>query len=270
MDDSYLSLLDEASLFQFLLRLHYEDLINVCKTYTDLYKISVTSYFQESWKKYNIRLEITSDWNWNYDSTHSEAPVEIHAETDRNNLWHGKVVTYDGMTGHKLEESSCIQDQDEGITTIYKPDSTIKEIQTFVAGRQQGLTTVYSQYGSYIEYNSYNDGRQSGLTRIYFRSGAITWREYHMGKQEGLCILWYGFEEGGGRHKMVRYHNGEPYGIYVKWDRFGNIVKKCRVTSKGKYIPINSPDDLDNAMYQLNYRTSDSDTPIVGYNLRIM
>ena len=59
--NTYFPLLDWSSLFELLVRLHYEDLINLCKVRNYLYRITCTPHFQAEWKKYNISVQILKD-----------------------------------------------------------------------------------------------------------------------------------------------------------------------------------------------------------------
>jgi len=95
--DTYFSLLDKDSLFFFLSRLHYPDLISLCKAYNYLWKITCTSYFQEKWKEYNIRTV-----NLSHDKYRRTVQI------DRLQVKHGS--TYDGSyNGYAVRTEEYIQ-----------------------------------------------------------------------------------------------------------------------------------------------------------------
>ena len=53
--NTYFGLLDKASIFEVLLRLHYVDLINLLKVRSYLTSMTATKYFCVKWKSYNVR-----------------------------------------------------------------------------------------------------------------------------------------------------------------------------------------------------------------------
>ena len=90
--NTYFSLLDQACLFYLLVRLHYEDLMNLCKARSYLWKIVCTPFFQESWKKYNIKTVETK--------TNNEV---INTDMDRLGKKHSRRYIYDDNV--KTEQS---------------------------------------------------------------------------------------------------------------------------------------------------------------------
>jgi hypothetical protein len=86
-------LLDKSSLFALLVRMHYPDLVNLCKVQNYLYEITTTPWFQQEWKKYNIKMIV------------EEKDSELrHSECDRLGNWHGLTTIY----GYDYERTSDI------------------------------------------------------------------------------------------------------------------------------------------------------------------
>ena len=145
---SYLGFLDKDTLFYLLVRLHYEDLWNLCKTYGYLYKIICTECFQEAWKEYNIRVE---------------ASRSAEFEVDRLGLSHGKTVVYGGNGG--TDEINYVQGVLHGLT-IENSSDDVKTVKMYVNGVRHGLTTHLNYTGT-IEEIPYIDGVKTGLYKRY-------------------------------------------------------------------------------------------------------
>jgi hypothetical protein len=90
---TFLGFLDKSSIFQLLLRVHYEDLMNLCKARTYVWRITCTPYLQECWKKYNITTVETKTIN-----------SFITCETDRLDRSHGTTYVYDNVLKMRNKE----------------------------------------------------------------------------------------------------------------------------------------------------------------------
>lgn len=204
MESSYLHILDEASLFELLLRLHYEDLINTCKVYNSLYKISVTPYFQEAWKKYNIKVEIQEIL---------DGEIVDHVARDRLGRRHGVSVRY---SKKKLKSTvDFIMDIKDGLTSVYDGVST--RIMPFKNGYRHGQTTLIDVDGT-IHYYSHVEDVSCGIQRDYARDGMCFLQEIDNAKRHGLYVGWHA---NGARSCMVRYVHGNRDGKDITWANNG-------------------------------------------------
>jgi hypothetical protein len=143
---TYLGFLDNACLFQLLVRLHYEDLMNLCKCRTYLWKIVCTPWFQQEWKKYNITIVKTA-----------------HAvmERDRLDINHGLTERYSPYSNEK--RLRVIQQYHQGVLQSSKEclsmTRTIKY--TYIDNVQYDYTiTQYSD--GWVAYASHKNDRAHG------------------------------------------------------------------------------------------------------------
>ena len=189
--NTYLCYLDDASLFELLKRLHYEDLINLCKTRRYLYKIICTPFFQESWKKYNISI-VTS----------VKAYQKRVDEVDRNGLKHGVCRLYNVKNNELLAEVEHIQGLRCGLGKYWADG--IHFIDTFVSDKPHGSSVVY--WHDKVEYQSYIEGKQQGLIRSYYKDGRRYWAESQDSHYHGKVIQW---NSNGTLQQIEIFHHGK-------------------------------------------------------------
>ena len=179
--NSYLELLDLGALFEILVRTHYQDLVNICMVYNELYKITCTPHFQECWKKHNI--------------TKVETETSIK-HLDRSGKLHGKFIVKN-VKGIIQEESDCIQGQLHGKNIIYIDGIKRKE-KTYVNNVEHGTTICY--FGDYeanhsdsawTNYQGFANGHKHGLSRTYDLHGAHQFVQYNNGFLQGKSFTWW-------------------------------------------------------------------------------
>lgn len=149
--NTYLSLLDRSSIFELLLRLHYPDLIAVCKSHNYLYKITTTPWFQEKWKEYNITTEIVVTRGY-----YNEIDIIQHKQVDRQGMKHGLTLAY-FENGFLLSKCDYIQDVKNGYETVYVEDSARYYVTPYVNDMKHGQEMRYYEDDTII-YTSYIDG----------------------------------------------------------------------------------------------------------------
>lgn len=198
--NTYFGFLDRASLFQLLLRLHYPDLINICKSQPYLYKITCTPHFQEEWKKYNITT-IQKASKDQKDTT----------EVDRCNIKHGDHIVY-FMDGTILAVFPYIQNVKHGDTTQYFKDGRILR-QTFINGVENGCRTYEHPNEGIYSHENYVNGQCHGLWRFY-ADDWIRWREHEYGQISGKVIQWH---RTGAFHYIETYKQGKKIGKQIYW-----------------------------------------------------
>ena len=203
MECSYLSLLDDACLFELLVRLHYEDLVNMCRTYNSLYKITCNTYFQESWNEYNITIQVI---------TGPRGEVVCHKPVDRLNKIHGTRLDYDD--GKLYEQIEYIQDLIQG-RIIY--GAYYDKYEPHVNDLRHGVT-VYQYDSGNKHYFPYVNGVFHGLQRAYCIGGECFIQELNGGDRHGLYFAWH---ENGARYRRVRYVRGHESGKCVEWYNSG-------------------------------------------------
>lgn len=215
---SYLSLLDRSSLFELLVRLHYEDLVNICKTRNFLYRITCTSHFQESWKKYNLK-EITFSGH--------EVTATVYTSVDRLGKRHGKatVITPDGF---KTEEYEYCQGKIDGIHKSWCENGAFEQT-PYVNGLRHGLQiTHYNQ--SYSKYTSYVNGVLNGLMKCCYPNGAIDLYNYKNNLKHGKIFYW---DSVGTLGSIISYQNGIKHGRQIElWEN--GVKKKDYMMSQGE------------------------------------
>lgn len=196
--NTYFSLLDWSSLFQLLVRFHYEDLIALCKSHNYLYRIICAPYFQECWKKYNIKTIIND---------------KTHIDVDRLGNKHGKVTTYDN--DKIIEQYDCIQNVATG---MYIERKKIDKDVCIVNGLAHGLTTQCHSNG--IEYISYQNGIRHGVSRRYNSKESSNLEDYTDGLKHGIQIDWW---SNGVIARIKYFKNGRSHGKETWWRCDGKI-----------------------------------------------
>ena len=199
---SYFGFLDRASLFQLLLRLHYEDLWMLCSVKNYLYRIVCTQFFMKEWRTYNITLS-------------NGCPV------DRLGRKHGLCRTSDVVLG-QTREVQYVKDIREGLSNVYTDGDYGRRIYTmYKGGLKHGLKTIMWDDG-YVEHLSYNNGKKTGLHRGYNYDISIRWQEIVDGKSHGKAFLW---DEFGCLRQINRYQNGKMKGRQIYFNSRGIKVK---------------------------------------------
>lgn len=231
---SYLSLLDKSSLFNLLVRLHYDDLWNLCKVHNFLYKITCTPHFQESWTKYNLK-ECTFEYTQWEDYTGN---IGVHTFVDRLNTYHGKtIVTIDGLVREKFE---YVQGIIEGTRKVWINDSVVES--TYVKGVKQG-PEIATYINGVIQHTCYVNNVKTGLGTTYC-DDLIILADNKDGEANGKCFRWCGdgilqsihtFKDDvmhgrqiehwadGSRKKDYTIIDGELHGEYLFWNKDGSI-----------------------------------------------
>jgi antitoxin component YwqK of YwqJK toxin-antitoxin module len=219
--NTLLGFLDWSSIFQLLVRLHYPDLINLCKAKPYLWKITWTSWFIDSWKKYNVRTV----------ETKTKTKL-ITKELDRLNWPHGKMCIYKGDKLYKeyvyiygILESSQARHKYHHYFDTY----------TYLEGNVHMNRTVYRDDGQ-VTYICYNNNVQNGLTRYYDSAGGWTWIHFSNGQRHGLYMVW---SYTGKRKYMGNYKNGQNCGMHYYWTDASPIPKKIDYTIRNYVIPVN-------------------------------
>lgn len=223
---SYLSLLDVSSLFQLLVRLHYKDLWNLCKTYNFLYRIICTSHFQESWKEYNITT---------VNETHPPNLIRYVWNVDRLGGKHGPSYKYYG--DNLLAEYNYIQGELDGWITE-RFHNKMEEQQLYSEGEFIGQITTYST-GTIIIY-CYNHSNLYAMNKSY-GSDEIVWIQYRSNSLHGKAYKWY---VNGAFKAIHNYKNGAEFGLQMKFHENGRKHQEYHVSptdSKVYNIIVNGP-----------------------------
>ena len=228
--------LDDACLFELLVRLNYQDLVNLCKVYNKLYKISMTPHFQECWKKHNI--------------TKVETETSIK-HFDKSNKLHGKFIVKNSNDGIR-EETDYVQDLLHGKSIIYIYGLK-RKVKTYVGNFQHGLTICY--LGDYespryddpflTHHQSFYNGKQHGLTRTYNLNGEHAFIQYKHNILHGKCFNWWpngglktiatysqginkyrriDIDENGRKRRDYGRHNNQLDGSYKTWNADGEMT----------------------------------------------
>jgi antitoxin component YwqK of YwqJK toxin-antitoxin module len=210
--NTYLSLLDDASLFSLLLRLHYPDLVNLCKSHNYLYKITCTTWFQKEWKRYNIQTRI------GYKDEDKSYKVEI--DVDRLGNTHGKVTIYD-KNNKMIKQYACVQNVVNGLY-IERIANQMGKDACVVDGLAHGLTTQY--HSDCTEYISYRGGIRHGITRRYYPDDNVSnLEDYTDGLQHGIQIDWWSHGE---IAHISYYKKGKRHGKETWWYSDGKIRRQ--------------------------------------------
>ena len=232
---NYLFLLDRASLFSLLVRLHYEDLINLCKAHGYLWKLICTNWFQAEWKRYNIHIEITKEiWPSLADETVS---ITYHKEVDRLGLEHGKSIGYfpDGTIAYEysfdqgIKHGTFIEHVSEGHTVVT----------TFENGINHGPSIVYFDDGS-IRYSTYVNGVRQGLCRDQ-QADSSTWTNYQNNNCNGFVCKW----DIDGKIRLMGFSNGMTYRKSYRYQYHPNgRLKKSFLSAHGIHVKTLEYDEL--------------------------
>ena len=186
MMNTRFGLLDGASLFSLLVRLHYEDLMNLCKSRRYLWKITSTHWFQEKWKEYNVKT-VDTDY----------ATMEI----DRLGITHGRTERY--LYGDR--RILAIQQYHQGLIQSSVEFIIINKTVTYTYIDGIQYDSAISHDENRISYRSNKNHLAHGLYKDYYADGRINWTEYDETQFHGLRIKW---RPNGSLKKIVRYRNG--------------------------------------------------------------
>ena len=173
-------LLDMASLFQILVRLHYPDLLNMVQARPYLTRVIQTKHFQNEWNKYNLRLEII-----NQDNTWIR-------QIDRLNKKHGHCVVRNAR--FILSDTQYIQDIIHGIEYTYHDMTGSKKSEiNYANGVKCGVSTYYNVDGSLHQSYEYVNGAITGQVLKYFHGANIVYEkaQYINGKRQGPCLTYW-------------------------------------------------------------------------------
>lgn len=192
---SYLGFLDKDTLFSLLVRLHYEDLVALCKVKNYLWKIVCTEGFQEAWVSYNIRTVHISK--------------NRTKEVDRLNRQHGRDLYYN-YKGEIVHDIPYVQGKINGICKYTDQDKTITSPVT--DGVQHGLVT-FEYAGGNVEKYSHIRGLWEGL-QWHFQGNCRILKQYRNGGLNGYFYEWY---SDGARKSMCNYVNNIPCGRNICW-----------------------------------------------------
>jgi antitoxin component YwqK of YwqJK toxin-antitoxin module len=228
-----MDLLDDACLFELLVRLHYADLVNICKVYNKLHRITCTPHFQECWNKYNILTQV----------------VEIgdnimHKQYDRLNNRQGKTLTYN-RKGALIEETNWIHGYKHGEAMTYK--SSGNRFGQFKIHYDNdaihGPALFVSESGD-VEHYVYKNDKRHGLAKCYKTDGTIYFEEYIDDNSSGFYLKWSpngqrllmetrgrsggiiyrSFNENGVKRQEYTLVNGHIDGVYKSWDENSKLV----------------------------------------------
>jgi antitoxin component YwqK of YwqJK toxin-antitoxin module len=216
---TYLSFLDHASSFHLLIRLHYEDLMNLCKIRPYLWKLVYTPWFQEKWKEYNIT------------TVENETKSDLR-EIDRLGRKHGRVVVVyerdlsgkEQIYSNNVLQWSQLKDNYGSTTVTYTyldRDVYKREIVEHCDGER-----------SYI---CYKNNLRHGLTRFCDTASGWTWVSFVNGKQHGLAVRWF---PNGTRQYMGRMENDRWLGTHYRWLINGILEKKTEFTIHDRDDPL--------------------------------
>lgn len=242
--NTYLDLLDSSTIFELLVRLHYQDLIAICKIYCSLYKITTTSFFQEEWKTYNIR---TVTWQ-------KDESTYISMELDRTNLRHGTYREYI-ENGIVLLETNYIQDYKHGSEVKWNNDeeNKLRSVESFRNGQLHGKCIYYGEDGN-IQELSYVNGISDGVHRDIMADGMIKisqtkggiphgkWIQFHSngviahvtyyGRPEYTATSWF---DNARKQREFTYANNTMHGYYRTWDINGELELDLRYNNGQTY-----------------------------------
>lgn len=210
---TYFDLLDNASIFELLLRLSYTSLQNLLEAYPKLKIITVNNtYFDENWKKHNIKVEkgeFQTGWaEW----------CKYTAEIDiTNGLKHGLYTIYDCDTHHVRKTKHYIQDKRHGVETTYNDKNVVVYQVNWSNDKKQGVAHIYDRYGNLKQTLPYVLDLKEGISRFY-KENKRCLIEYRKDKPHGKVISWF---ENGQRAAEETYRNGVTHGRVVEWYRTG-------------------------------------------------
>lgn len=188
---TYFSLLDDASVFYLLIRVHYEDLMNLCKAYNSLWKLVCTPHFQIEWKAYNIQTVETPLING-----------LITVELDRLHKAHGRVREYKNNRLYK--ESIYINDVEQ-----YRQIHGFGHIETSTysyIGDTEYKTVIREYHNGEWSQICYKDNIPSGLCQYYDKDQCWFWKTFVDGNMHGLYVS---FHPNGGLMHLGKYNLGE-------------------------------------------------------------
>jgi antitoxin component YwqK of YwqJK toxin-antitoxin module len=213
-------MLDFASLQQILIRLNYDDLLNIGRARPYLYRIICIPEFSEEWKRYNIRTEIQY-----------KDGFTIHTDVDTNNTKHGKVIIMDGLN-NITESSTFVAGVMHGDVVRSRPDGRI-EIRIYHGGIEHGCRTYSHPDVGIFSYDVYQKGVRHGLSRFYPAEGFITWAEYSFGQVHGKHIRW---DDDGTLMALETFNQGNLVGKQYYWYPNGQKLKELTKDGYGNYI----------------------------------
>jgi antitoxin component YwqK of YwqJK toxin-antitoxin module len=234
--NTYLGFLDKASLFSLLLRLHYCDLIKLCKVRNYLYRITCTPHFTTAWNEYNLTSVKTINQQTN------DILIE---HVDRLGKHHGLSQLYDNA-GNLISSQTYVQNQLEGIRTLwYRSLPQQKEIEeTYFNNKLNGQLSTWTLNGTLRATFSYKNDKLDGINREY-TDDEIILGEFRDDVYYGSYIRWY--TSTGSRKQMTNskaranytayywYDNGVKsnqspivnhriHGDYLVWNRHGTLL----------------------------------------------
>lgn len=238
--DSYFNLLDNASVFEILVRLDYPSLINILGIYPELkLRITASPYFDEIWKKYNIT--VTSYWA----NMAEYGDVRHEFEKDNKGFNHGSYKKFNSK-GTLIDTTEFVQGQLHGKFQQYTSDGILVKYCVHEDGTKHGPSINYYSDGTLQKYSYYVKGAQNGLTMYYRRDGTI-WKKYNYANDERNGV-WLDYQDdgtstlseykdnvhhgkelqwwsNGGRKSDGHYVNGKRHGYFTTYAQTGHIIK---------------------------------------------
>jgi antitoxin component YwqK of YwqJK toxin-antitoxin module len=216
----YIDILDDACLFSLLIRLQYNDLLNICRAKPYLWRITCTPWFQESWQKYNVRTEVLGD---------------MSIQLDLYGKRHGKFKRYTN-NGKLIEEIDYVNDVMTGYHNTYRNrrSDLIKQSIPYVNGIRHGIHVIYHNDDD-IEYKPFINGKLTGIVKYHHGTGVRTWTEFVDGRAHGKSIRWY---HNGSLEYLRHFNFGKLHGISRHWHNngtklmenthaHGTLLKQC-------------------------------------------
>ena len=185
-----LHLLDNASLFEILVRTHYTDLQSLFEVYPTLRLITESQYFKDTWAEYNIHTV-------EQDIGTLHKPLKAISEVDRLGHKQGTTKIYE-HTDVLIKTIQYANNVQNGLTIWYYSD-TIQCTEYWHRGSKQGLVTWYRTDGTVLNTCTYVDNKKHGL-EISYGGDIIHWQEWFNDARHGKDVEWYP----GGNRKRER------------------------------------------------------------------
>lgn len=210
--NTYFCLLDMASLFQVLLRIHYPDLLNLIEARPYLKKlIHNGKHFQHEWNRYNLHLEIIKQDNtW-------------IRQIDRLRKKHGHCIVRNDR--FILSDTQYIQDVIHGIEYKYYDMTGLKRSTVnYKNNKRHGLATYYNADGTLHQQYDYIDDVVNGYVIKYFYGTNVVYEkaQYINGKRQGPCLTYW---PDGTLKKDESYDSWNLEGTYKHYDQHGALIK---------------------------------------------
>jgi antitoxin component YwqK of YwqJK toxin-antitoxin module len=225
---TYFNLLDQACLFEILVKLPYLDLQIMLEVYPRLKTItSDNRYFSDNWKKQNI-IVITGTVERGWGAIANKYEVEVDTS---NGLKHGLYTEYDSDIDLVWMRRYYRQNILNGLETTYNKRNKLRSQVNWVNGKKQGVEQKWDKHGNIKATSPYVDNWCEGQAWIY-KEGERSLTEFHHDHVHGKSIEWF---DNGQRKSEGNYRNGLSHGRFIEWSPTG-VIHSIAIYSHGTLI----------------------------------